>query len=210
MSGRQAFVIAGTDTGVGKTVFAAALTQALAASYWKPIQAGMAEPTDSEVVASIGGLPPNRIHAEAYQLRTPASPHFAAERDNVDIDIKRLIPPADETPLVIELAGGLLVPITRTVLQIDVVAKWCLPVILVARTSLGTINHSLISLEALRNRGIEISGVAFVGDAVADSEEVIAAFGGVRRLGRLPFVDPLTPAAVAAAFAANFALEDFQ
>lgn len=210
MSGRQAFVIAGTDTGVGKTVFAAALTQALSASYWKPIQAGMAEPTDSEVVASIGGVPPHRIHAEAYRLRTPASPHFAAERDDVAIDVKRLTPPADERPLVIELAGGLLVPITRTVLQIDVVAKWCLPVILVARTSLGTINHSLISLEALRSRGIEISGVVFVGDAVADSEEVVTAFGGVRRLGRLPFVDPLTPVAVAGAFAENFALEDFQ
>ncbi len=210
MSGRQAFVIAGTDTGVGKTVFAAALTQALAASYWKPIQAGMAEPTDSKVVASIGGVPPHRILTEAYRLRTPASPHFAAERDEVDIDIKRLTPPADERPLVIELAGGLLVPITRTVLQIDVVAKWCLPVILVARTSLGTINHCLISLEALRNRGIEVSGVVFVGDAVPDSEEVITAFGGVRRLGRLPFVDPLTPAAVAGAFAANFDLEDFQ
>ncbi len=210
MSGRRAFVIAGTDTGVGKTVFAAALTQALAASYWKPIQAGMSEPTDSEAAALIGRVPPHRLLAEAYQLQTPASPHFAAEQDGVDIDIERLNPPANVRPLVIELAGGLLVPITRSVLQIDVVAKWRLPVILVARTSLGTINHSLISLEALRNRGIEISGVAFVGDSVADSEEAISAFGGVRRLGRLPLVEPLTPAALANAFAANFLLEDFQ
>lgn len=210
MSERGVFVIAGTDTGVGKTIFAAALANALAASYWKPIQAGLAEATDTDVAALIGGLPPSRLLVEAYRLRTPASPHFAAERDGVDIDVGRLTPPADRRPLVIELAGGLLVPITRSVLQIDVVAGWGLPVVLVARTSLGTINHTLISLEALRSRDVEVIGTAFVGEHIVDTEETICSFGGVRRLGRLPFVEPLTAAALADAFAANFSLADFR
>ncbi len=210
MSEQSAFVIAGTDTGVGKTVFAAALANALTASYWKPIQAGLDEATDTDVAAEIGGVPPSRLLQEAYRLRTPASPHFAAESDGVVIDVERLTPPADKRPLVIELAGGLLVPVTRSVLQIDVVADWRLPVILVARTSLGTINHTLVSLETLRSREIEVAGVAFVGEKTVDTEETICAFGQVRRLGRLPFVEPLTAAALAEAFAANFSLEDFR
>ena len=210
MSGQQAFVIAGTDTGIGKTVFAAALANALAADYWKPIQAGLDEPTDSDVVASLGRLSPGRVHAEAYRLQTPASPHLAAELDGVEIDVARLCLPAHDRPLVIELAGGLLVPLSRTVLQVDVVAGWRLPVILVARTSLGTINHTLLSLEALRSRDVSIAGVAFVGDQNVDTEETVCAIGGVRRLGRLPVVEQLTSASLAQAFTAHYDLEDFR
>ena len=210
MSGQRAFVIAGTDTGIGKTVFAAALANALAADYWKPIQAGLDEPTDSDVVASLGRLSPGRVHAEAYRLQTPASPHLAAELDGVEIDVARLCLPAHDRPLVVELAGGLLVPLTRTVLQVDVVAGWRLPVILVARTSLGTINHTLLSLEALRSRDVSVAGVAFVGDQIIDTEETICAIGGVRRLGRLPVVEQLTSASLAQAFTAHYDLEDFR
>jgi dethiobiotin synthetase len=203
-------VVTGTDTDIGKTVFAAALAGALGARYWKPIQSGLEGEGDSTAVARLGGLAPDRILPEAYRLRTPCSPHRAAEIDGVAIAPGRLaLPPADGVPLVIEGAGGVLVPITRELLFADLFARWALPVVLVARTALGTINHSLLSIEALRARGVPILGVAFVGDPVPDSEEVIAAMGGVPRLGRLPRLDPLTPEALAATFLRHFDLQDF-
>jgi dethiobiotin synthetase len=202
MSG--AIVIAGTDTDAGKTVFAAALVHAIGAAYWKPVQAGLAGETDSETVARLAGASADRILPEAYRLATPASPHYAAERDTVRIDTSRLNPPRTTRPLVIEAAGGLMVPLTRDTLQIDVIAGWKTPVILVAATRLGTINHSLLSIEALKRRAIPILGIAFVGDENADSERTIAEMGRVTRLGRLPRIDPLTPSALHEAFARNF------
>jgi dethiobiotin synthetase len=202
------FIIAGTDTGIGKTVFAAALTGAIGATYWKPVQSGLDEGTDTAIVAALSGAPPERRRPEAYRLVTPCSPHLAAEKDGVTIDPARLTPP-DADPLVVELAGGLMVPLTRALLTIDVVAGWGLPVILVARTALGTINHSLLSIEAMRRRGIEIHGLAFVGASVPDSEATIAAMGGVRRLGRLDIVEPLDRDTLAAAFARSFDARDF-
>jgi dethiobiotin synthetase len=199
------FVITGTDTGIGKTVFSAALAGALNLPYWKPIQSGLEEETDSEVVARLTGAP---IHPEAYRLKTPASPHLAAEIDGVTIDPEKLTPP--ESDLLIEGAGGALVPVTRTLLYADVFARWQIPVIVCARTALGTINHSLLTIEALKSRGVPVHGLAFLGDAVEDSEAIIAEIGGVRRLGRLPIVDPLTPETLSAAFCANFDLADFQ
>ncbi|HEX8937633.1 MAG TPA: dethiobiotin synthase [Sphingomicrobium sp.] len=201
--------VTGTDTDVGKTVFSAALVAALEASYWKPIQAGALEQTDSDTVRKLAGLPPPKVFAEGYRLTTPCSPHRAAELDCVQIDPDGLgLPDAD--PLIVEGAGGLLVPISREMLVIDLVASWQLPVVLVARTSLGTINHSLLSIEALRSRKIPILGIAFVGEASPDSEEVICALGDVKRLGRLPILEPLDSAALGRAFAANFRLEDFR
>ncbi|MBX9682281.1 MAG: dethiobiotin synthase [Hyphomicrobium sp.] len=197
-------VVAGTDTDIGKTVFAAALVRAIGGVYWKPIQAGLDGETDSETVARLAGLSPDRIVDEAYRLRTPASPHFAAERDNVEIDEDKLRPQPTADPLVIELAGGLLVPITRQRLQIDVVAAWHLPVIVCAATRLGTINHTLLSIEALKRREIAILGVAFIGDENTDSRRTICEFGGVQCLGRLPRIDPLTPERLHEAFAKNF------
>ncbi len=201
--------VTGTDTDVGKTVFSAALAAALEASYWKPIQAGSLEETDSDTVRRLSGLPQPKVLAEDYLLATPCSPHRAAELDCVKIDPEGLrLPDAD--PLVVEGAGGLLVPVNRERLVIDLVASWQLPVVLVARTSLGTINHSLLSIEALRSRKIPMIGIAFVGEASPDSEEVICAFGNVKRLGRLPNLEPLDRAALGRAFAANFSLEDFR
>lgn len=201
-------VVAGTDTDVGKTVFAAALAGALGAQYWKPVQAGSDPATDTATAIRLG-VPLDRAIPEAYRLRTAVAPHLSAEIDGLAIDSRTLAPP-DIAPLVIETAGGLLVPLTRELLQIDLLARWGLPVVLVARTSLGTINHSLLSLEALRARAIPVLGIAFVGDANADSERAICEHGRVRRLGRLPHVAPLDAASLAAAFAANFRLEDFQ
>ena len=200
-------IVTGTDTDIGKTVFAAALTRTLGARYWKPIQSGLDDISDGERVADLAQLQQERIHPEAYRLRTPCSPHRAAELDGITIDPAALAPP--DGPLVIEGAGGVLVPVTRELLYADLFAHWRLPAVLVARTRLGTINHSLLSVEALRSRGIPILGIAFVGDPEPDSEATIAAVGSVRRLGRLPHLDPLTPDTLANAFAANFCVGDF-
>ena len=200
----RAFVVTGTDTGIGKTVFAAGLTAALGGVYWKPVQSGLNDDEDSETVAGLAGLPPERIVPAAYRLRTPCSPHRAAEIDGVEIDAARLSPPAADRPLVIEGAGGVLVPLTRTTLYADLFARWALPTILVARTSLGTINHSLLSLEALRSRGVPLAGIAFVGDANDDTEATICAMGRAPRLGRLPMLERLDAQHLAQAFAANF------
>jgi len=205
----QTFIVTGTDTGIGKTVFAAALAGALGARYWKPIQAGLDDGSDSESVAGLAGLPPAKILPEAYRLVTPCSPHRAAEMDGVTIDVDRLALPNGEGPLVVEGAGGALVPVTREILYADLFARWGQPVVLVARTALGTINHSLLSIEALRARGVPIHGIAFVGEAVEDSEATIAAIGKVKRLGRLPILPEVTPAALANAFAEAFDLADF-
>jgi dethiobiotin synthetase len=205
----SAIVVTGTDTDVGKTVFAAALAGALGAHYWKPVQAGLEDGTDAGRVARLSGLPADRILPEAYRLETPCSPHLAAEIDGVTIDPARLTPPA-LSPLVVEGAGGALVPVTRALLYADLFARWGHPVVLVARTMLGTINHSLLSIEALRARGVPILGVAFVGDPVEDSEATICAIGGVKRLGRLPLLPTLDHAPLAAAFATHFDLEDFR
>lgn len=262
------FVVTGTDTGIGKTIFAAALAGATGAPYWKPIQSGLEDETDSETVArllpvqsmgesqtarsasgtaseargggattspqspSVSPAPAARftlsackavegdchlpttsslggpILPEAYRLNTPASPHIAAEIDGVTIDVAALIPPPGD--LIVEGAGGALVPVTRTTHYADLFARWQIPVIICARTALGTINHSLMTIEVLRARGVPIHGLAFLGDAVEDSEAIISQLSGVRRLGRLPILDPLTPDNLAAAFNANFNVADFR
>lgn len=203
------FVIAGTDTGVGKTIFSAALAQALGACYWKPVQSGLDGETNSQTVARLSGLPPARVLPEAWRLRTPVSPHLSAEIDGVEIDPDGLAPPECDCPLVIETAGGLMTPLTIRVPTIDVLARWGIPVVLVARTSLGTINHSLLSIEALRRRNIPLLGVAFVGDANENTQATIAAMGGARVLGRLPFVAPLTRETLRTAFDAGFRIAEF-
>jgi dethiobiotin synthetase len=200
-----AFIVTGTDTDAGKTVFAAGLAGYLGGWYWKPVQAGLEDGSDSERAAVLSGLPRERILPEAWRLTTPCSPHRAAEIDGVVIEPDRLTLP-EQRPLVVEGAGGALVPLTREVLFADLFARWGLPAIVVARTSLGTINHSLLTIEALRARGVPIHGVAFVGDPVEDSEATICAIGRVRRLGRLPWLDSLDAASLRTAFAVGITL----
>jgi dethiobiotin synthetase len=206
-------VVTGTDTGIGKTVFAAALVHALQASYWKPVQSGLdGDETDTATVARLAGLPTERLLPERYVLSEPLSPHRAAELDGVTIDVAKLALPreAERTrPLVIEGAGGVLVPITRDVLQIELFSRWQARAVVCARTRLGTINHTLLTIEALRRAGVCILGVAFIGDPVPDSEDTICAFAGVKRLGRLPWITPLTGPGLHDAFAGTFRREDF-
>ena len=203
-------VVTGTDTGIGKTVFAAGLADRLGACYWKPIQSGLEGETDSQVVARLGGVSKERILPERYRLTTPVSPHQSAAIDGVSIDIASLtVPDTGGRPLVIEGAGGLMVPLDQGTLYIDVFAQWCLPVVLCARTSLGTINHSLLSIEALRRRDIEVLGVVFIGESHPESERAICEIGGARRLGRLPQLSPVSQSALRQAFAAAFEPGDF-
>lgn len=203
-------VITGTDTGIGKTVFAAALTEALAGCYWKPVQSGLDGETDSETVKRLGRVAPERILPEAYRLETPVSPHLAARIDGVTILPDKLSPPETDAPLVIEGAGGLMVPLTEQTVFADVFARWQSPVVLCARTGLGTINHTLLSLEALRARAIPVLGVAFIGDEQADTQAIVAALGQVRVLGRLPRLEPLAPDALRQAFRAHFDIDCFR
>lgn len=203
------FVVSGTDTGIGKTIFSAALTHALQAYYWKPVQSGLDEETDSEVVARLGGVPRARILPESYRLKMPASPHLSARLENVTIDPERLFPPQTDGPLVIEGAGGLLVPLTDKLLFADIFARWRIPLILCARTSLGTINHTLLSLEALRQRAIPVHGVVFIGDENRENQRIIADIGGVRSLGRMPRLPEMSAETLHQTFAQQFDLADF-
>lgn len=195
-----AFIVTGTDTGIGKTIFSAGLTQRLGAHYWKPVQSGLEDETDSQIVARLSGRP---TLPEAWRLHLPASPHIAAAAEGVRIDPAALtLPP--QRPLVVEGAGGVMVPLTPDQTFLDLFARWQLPVILCARTALGTINHSLLSLAALRGAGVPVHGVAFVGDPEPLVEDTIAQMGQVRRLGRLPILPQLSPDTLRAAFDAAF------
>jgi len=208
MSGR--LVVTGTDTEIGKTVFAAGLADMLGASYWKPIQSGLEGETDSQIVARLGGLSRDRILPERYRLKTPASPHHAAAVDRIRIDVTAFdVPDTGAGRLVIEGAGGLMVPLDQSTLYIDVFARWRIPIVLCARTSLGTINHSLLSIEALRRRDIEPLGIAFIGEENLESERAICEIGRVQRLGRLPRLAPLNRSTLHEAFAASFKPADF-
>ncbi|WP_375786285.1 dethiobiotin synthase [Bradyrhizobium sp. Pha-3] len=203
-------VVTGTDTGIGKTIFSAGLTGFLGASYWKPVQSGLEEETDAQLVARLAGLAADRILPERYRLRTPASPHQSAAIDGMRIDPAALnVPAACDRPLVIEGAGGLMVPLNDDTLFIDMFERWRLPVVLCARTALGTINHSLLSVEALRKRNIDVLGIAFIGESNPESERAICELGQVRRLGRLPWLSPLAADTLQMAFNASFRHGDF-
>jgi dethiobiotin synthetase len=192
-------VICGTDTDVGKTVVSALVVQGLGARYWKPVQSGLEGGGDSGRVQALLQLEEGRLLPEAYRLEAPVSPHWAAERMGVTIEPKRLALP-DPTlypgSLVVETAGGLLVPLRRDWLQIEQLAAWNLPVLLVARSGLGTLNHTLLSLEALRRRGLEVLGLVLNGPAHADNPRTLEQLGGVPVLCELPPLDPLNAAAL--------------
>jgi dethiobiotin synthetase len=206
----QACIVAGTDTDVGKTVFAAMLMLALKANYWKPLQCGVADGVDTKTIQNMTGLPDERFFPEKYIFTEPKSPHLAAEIDHVKIDLPALKPPRSDAPLLIEGAGGLMVPVTRDTLQINVFRDWGLPIILCARTGLGTLNHTLLSLEALRQRDMPIHGIAFIGDENPDNMKTIADISGEKILGRLPILKDLNERSLMTAFAENFRLQDFE
>ncbi|HEY4266257.1 MAG TPA: dethiobiotin synthase [Micropepsaceae bacterium] len=205
-------VVTGTDTDIGKTVVCAMLMLALDAFYWKPLQSGAKDGTDRQRIMTLTGLTAERCFAEGYVLSQPLSPHRAAELDGIQIDPAHLhLPQGPENRwLLIEGAGGVLVPITRDVLQTALFSRWRAPTIVVARTALGTINHTLLTLEALKSRAVDVLGVIFVGDAMPDTEGTIAEMGAVKRLGRLPRLPLLDARSLREAFAAHFSRSDFE
>jgi dethiobiotin synthetase len=205
----QPIIVTGTDTGIGKTVLCAGLAGALDGYYWKPVQSGIGDETDSDAVRRLSGLAPERVLPERYRLNTPVSPHLAAQIDGVTIDAEGLDLPATPAPLVVEGAGGLMVPLTREVTYLDVFARWRAPLVLCARTTLGTINHTLLSIEAIRARKIPLLGVAFVGDPNSDTERTIVDFGRTRRLGRLPHLPILNDDTLRASFTSHFDVRNF-
>jgi dethiobiotin synthetase len=205
-------IVTGSDTGIGKTVVCAMLTLALEGIYWKPIQSGTDGGTDTQRVQAMTNLPPSHFLPERYVLRAPLSPHRAAELDGIGIALESLDLPqtVGNHRLIVEGAGGVLVPIDRQTLQIALFSRWRAPVLVVARTALGTINHTLLTLEALQRRFIEVMGIIFVGDAMPDSERTIAEFGGVKNLGRLPILPTLNAGTLREAFATHFDRHDFE
>ncbi|CAI9120293.1 dethiobiotin synthase [Brytella acorum] len=190
--------VTGTDTGVGKTLASACLTQAWNATYWKPLQSGLAdEPGDTDTVMNLAGVPPSRMIPPAYALQASLSPLDAARAEGMVIDPARLaLPDRVRPPLVIEGAGGLLVPASEHLMMIDLIALYGMPVVLVARSGLGTINHTLLSLEALKNRGIEVAGVLLVGPINEGNRAAIAQRSNVRILAEIPWMDEVNAASI--------------
>ena len=182
-------IICGTDTDVGKTIVSSFFVQGLKSIYWKPIQSGTEEGTDTQTVCKLLNLDPNRYLSERYKFKAPVSPHWAAERESSFIEPNNLLLPDLDKLIIIETAGGLMVPLNRNWLQIDQLKVWGAPIILVARTGLGTLNHTLLSLEALRNRNIHVLVIVLNGPQHNDNPKTIEQFGDTKILASLPIFD---------------------
>ena len=182
-------IICGTDTDVGKTLVSSFFVQGLKCIYWKPIQSGTEEGTDTKTVCNLLNLEPNRYLSERYKFKAPVSPHWAAEKESGFIEPRNLkLPDLDEL-IIIETAGGLMVPLNRDWLQIDQLKVWGAPIILVARTGLGTLNHTLLSLEALKNRKLDVLGIVLNGPPHKDNPKTLEQFGDTKILASLPIFD---------------------
>lgn len=191
--------VTGIDTDAGKTVVSAILTLGLHAYYWKPVQAG--PPTDTNIVKTLTGLPADRFLPEAYCLERPMSPHASAAAEGIEIDPNRFLTlPKVDGPLLIEGAGGLMVPLRDDYLYIDWLEQVKIPTLLVIKTYLGCINHSLLSLDALRQRGIPLAGIVFNEGGHPESEEVIKAYAKAAVWGKIPVLPELNPATLQTAF----------
>ncbi len=179
-------IICGTDTDVGKTIVSSFFVQGLKAVYWKPVQSGTEEGTDTQTICNILNLKSNRYLPEIYKFKAPVSPHWAAEKESKRIEPHNLTLPDLDKLIIIETAGGLMVPLNRDWLQIDQIKVWDAPVILVARTGLGTLNHTLLSLEALKRRNINILGIVLNGPQHNDNPKTLEQFGAIKILATLP------------------------
>jgi len=183
--------ITGIGTDVGKTIASAIVVEALQADYWKPIQAGDLDLSDTHKVKSQISNPKSQFHSNAYALNTPASPHYAAALDGIIIELKKIIEPKTDNHLVIEGAGGILVPLNDNDCIADLIQK-DYKVIVVSRHYLGSINHTLLTIEALKNRKINIAGIIFSGDENKATEEIILKKSGAKFIGRIdnePYFD---------------------
>ena len=186
------FFVTGTDTEVGKTLVSAWLLTQLDGSYWKPIQAGTVPTTDSATVQSLAELPVSRVLPEAYLLPEPMAPHESARRANIVMDMEKLKLPPHDGLVVVEGAGGLMVPIVDGAYMIDLADALDLPIILVARSTLGTINHTLLSVEAMRRRGLPLAGVVISGPETPPNRAAIERFGKVEVIAEIPQLETVT------------------
>jgi dethiobiotin synthase len=184
--------VTGTDTNVGKTVLSAALMLRYPeACYWKPIQTGTIEDTGDDT-GEVRRLSGGQVITEGIRLPDPASPHLAAQRVEMTIDLDPLAKHVSATPVIVEGAGGVLVPVNDSQTMADLMVMLGLPVIVAARSTLGTINHTLLTLEALRARALRIAGVVMIGDGNAGNRAAIEHYGNVAVVGEMPYFDPLT------------------
>lgn len=198
--------VTGTDTGVGKTVVSATLFHRYRGDrilrYWKPIQTGIESDNDTAEVARLAACTDGEVLDDGVRLPSPVSPHLAARRSGYTIDVGQLLEPLHREDLdahwIVEGAGGVLVPINDRDVMADLIIRLDMPVVVVARTALGTINHTLLTLKALRQRAITVAGVVMVGAQDTDASEAIERHGRVSVLGQMPMFVPLTTAALAA------------
>ena len=183
------YFVTGIDTDVGKTTISAILVEALAADYWKPVQAGGLDCTDTNAVQQLVSNPTSHFFKETYRLNTPASPHYAAELDGVEIDVQAFQIPETDRNLIIEGAGGLFVPLNKDFLIIDLIQRFNIPVVLVAKFYLGSINHTLSSIDALQKRNIPIAGIIFNGPITESSQKYILEYSKIPCLACIPWLD---------------------
>jgi len=190
------YFVTGIGTEVGKTIASTIITQALKADYWKPVQAGELDDSDRMKVETLIDNDRSKFHPEAYRLNQPMSPHAAAERDGVEIDISSIKMPHTDNHLVIEGAGGLLVPLNDKDTILNLIETLNCEVILVSRHYLGSINHTLMSIELLKQRNIRIKGILFNGKENKDTESIITKMGGIEVLGRIDELENLNKSVI--------------
>jgi dethiobiotin synthetase len=186
MPEKDHYFVTGIGTGIGKTIVSAVLVEKLKADYWKPIQSGDLDNSDSLLIKSLISNKQSKIHPESYRLNQPFSPHKSAAIDGITIDPENIVPPKTDNTLIIEGAGGLMVPLNNRFLMIDLIKKLNAPVILVSQNYLGSINHTLLSIQALKQYGISIKGIIFNGIKDIYSKEFILDYSGLKLLGHIP------------------------
>ncbi len=188
--------VTGIGTGIGKTIVATVLTEKLKADYWKPIQSGDLDNSDTAKVKELVSNSDTKFHPEAYKLTQAFSPHKSAAIDNIRIELEKIILPESNNRIIIEGAGGLMVPLNEKDLMVDLIEQLDAEVILVSKNYLGSINHTLLSLEILRIRNISLKGIIFNGESDSYSEELILNFAGVESIGRIPLINNLNKSSV--------------
>jgi dethiobiotin synthetase len=206
------FFVTGTDTGVGKTVLSALLVAALDAVYWKPVQTGVFEGTDRESVRAWAEIPEERLVPEVYRFDPPVSPHLAAREAGVRIalDSIKFSPAHRGRKWIVEGAGGVMVPLNEHDLMLELMRHLGLPIVVAARTTLGTINHTLLTLAALRSAHLDIRGVVLIGEENIENRKAIEHYGKVRVIGHIPVLERIHRAVLLEVFASRFDLSAFE
>lgn len=195
----ESYFITGIDTGIGKTIVSAILTEKLQADYWKPIQSGDLAQSDSLAVQSLLTNTKTKIHPEAYRLSQPLSPHLSARIDGVEIELDQFQLPKTNNKLIVEGAGGLMVPLNDKDLILDLIKHLAIETIVVAKNYLGSINHTLLTLNTLKQHHIKVKGIIFNGEPNLESEKYILKYSQLTSLGHIPLLNELSKAQIKAA-----------